>query len=204
MIGMRTRAGWGLLSILVIAAPAHADQCADMGAAQPLVLPAIKPNRDSASSSFDFPNDARCIAVDTQSRGSALLIVVPDTGPAQITVTTVGDRKRGIMPLRLRTLDAERALLAEMRFDRFVQRGMQHSIALHVRADSPYRYLLIDVDNERLGGSSSLVSGTRFVAPLYAAGVGAVYANGSESTISMPFVDQGRIEVRIERTASTR
>lgn len=176
--------------------------CVPMQAAVPLSMPPMKERQQQVTKAIPFAREARCIVHDDRA-ATVVLIALPDVSPAQITITTLGDGKRGVMPLRVQMLDAQRAVVSDTAFDRFVQRGTQHSLTLHQRDGTTARYLLVGVDAQRLGGSSELVSGTRWVTPLYAAGVAGAYADGRETRISMPFVDDGRLEIRIDRTGAT-
>jgi hypothetical protein len=144
-----------------------------------------------------FPKDAQCPS-DAETSWQAGLVALADP-PLQVTVSSLGSRKHGMMPIQVTVLDDALKPVRNYRFDAFTQRGSRRSIAFHLDPANTPRFLLIEVDPANLGESESLVAGVSTMVIWAAGGVIGTMINGHEQHLEMPLVESGDIEVEFTR-----
>lgn len=164
-----------------------------------LRTPALKGRREpTARLKIDFVSTSQCLADESGGR-QAVLVALTVHGPAQATVAAIADGEKGLLPLTVALLDARRQPLSTHRFDAFVQRGMRHSLGLHLPDDDSARYLLIAPDLDRIGSGARLTSGARWTTVWATPTVFGSYSDGTERSVSIPFVSNGKVEVEVRQ-----
>ncbi|MEO8010895.1 MAG: hypothetical protein ABI650_04555 [Dokdonella sp.] len=180
---------------------ARADSpCVGLTAMPALELRALR-NRDDASTrrTLDFASVAHCLE-DAEARRAAVLVAITARGNVQVNVTALADRKKGLLPLVVSVLDANRQVTSRFDGERFVHRGMRHTLSFHLPDSDESRYLLVEKDRRLVGQSAEpLILGVRSTVFWATPAVVGAYARGNEQTVQLPFADTGKFEVELVR-----
>ncbi len=198
------------IAAMVMALSANADSAADSSTVCSTVqtiramILAAPANRVGARATrkFDFARTASCLADETGTR-QALLIALPAGALLQVTAATSGDGKKGMMPLAVSVLDADRNLISSHAFETFLQRGTRYTHSFHRSAGHHGAFLLLEADRTVLGKSRSLVSGVRSTTMWLAGGLLGTYSDGREQVVEIPMKESGKVDIEIERLDST-
>lgn len=187
------------LSGVSVAMPARADNpCLALHELPVMQLPGIGSRKTSTIHRIlKFPRDSHCSQVQG-SGGQAVLIALPEP-PLQVSIASIAKGKKGLVPVQVSVLGAERNALQNFRFSEFTQRGMRQSVSFHLNPANDPRYLLIETDLEQLGNSGSLVAGVGGTVVVAIPGFFGSFTHGSEEKMDFPYVDSGVVDVEFRR-----
>ena len=144
-----------------------------------------------------IPRDSHC-SLDQGSSAQAVLLELTEP-PLQVSIASIGKPKKGLVPIKITVLDAERIALSQFRFSEFTQRGNRQSMQFHLDPASNPRYVLIETDLEQLGNSGSFVAGVGGRVVVAGPGFFGSFVHGSEKTMDFPYVETGEVDVEFRR-----
>ena len=127
------------------------------------------------------------------------MIIALPAPPLQVSIASVAKGKKGLVPVQVTVLGAERNALQHFRFSEFTQRGRRQSVSFHLNPANDPRYLLIETDLEQLGNSGSLVAGVGGTVVVAIPGFFGSFTHGSEQNVEFPYVESGEVDIEFRR-----